>query len=139
MIGAAFAIAVLVAVAAIHFYWAGGGRFGSSAAVPERGGKPAFVPGKPATAFVGLALIAAAVLIGMRVGLVETSMAPGTVLVLVWLIAAIFAGRAVGDFRMVGFFKRASPSRFARLDTILYSPLCAVLALAIADAALEGH
>jgi len=45
----------------------------------------------------------------------------------VWLIAAVFALRAIGDFRYVGFFKRIRDTRFARLDTLAYSPLCAVL------------
>jgi hypothetical protein len=48
-----------------------------------------------------------------------------------WLIAAVFALRAIGDFRYVGFFKRIRDSRFARLDTLAYSPLCACLALLV--------
>ena len=33
-----------------------------------------------------------------------------------WLIAAVFALRAIGDFRYVSFFKRIRDTRFARLD-----------------------
>jgi hypothetical protein len=40
--------------------------------------------------------------------------------------------RAVGDFRYVGFFKRVRDSRFATLDTRVYSPLCFVLAAGVA-------
>lgn len=32
--------------------------------------------------------------------------------------------RAVGDFRLVGFFKKVKGSEFALMDTLLYSPLC---------------
>jgi hypothetical protein len=52
-----------------------------------------------------------------------------------WLIAAVFALRAIGDFRYVGFFKRIRDSKFARLDTLAYSPLCAALAVLIGIAA----
>lgn len=46
--------------------------------------------------------------------------------------AAVLVLRAVGDFRLVGFFKRIRGSRFARLDTLLYSPLCFALGAALA-------
>lgn len=51
------------------------------------------------------------------------------------VLALMFAVRAVGDFRYVGFFKRIRGSRFARMDTLYYSPLCAALALSIASMA----
>lgn len=50
-------------------------------------------------------------------------------------IAVIFALRAIGDFRYIGFFKKATGTLFARNDTRYYSPLCimiAVLSLIIA-------
>lgn len=46
-----------------------------------------------------------------------------------WAIAIVFALRAVGDFRYVGFFKRARDTVFARHDTFVYSPLCLALAV----------
>ncbi|MBN3819698.1 DUF3995 domain-containing protein, partial [Paraburkholderia sp. Se-20369] len=58
---------------------------------------------------------------------------PGAVAVGTVVLALIFAVRAVGDFRYVGFFKRIRGSRFARLDTLCYSPLCAALSLSIAS------
>jgi hypothetical protein len=41
---------------------------------------------------------------------------------------AVFGLRAIGDFRYLGFFKRVTGTRFARADTLIYSPLCAGLA-----------
>jgi hypothetical protein len=35
--------------------------------------------------------------------------------------------RAIGDSELMGFFKQVKDSRFARLDTWAYSPLCVVL------------
>ena len=56
-------------------------------------------------------------------------------LVLVWLsyvLAVGLLGRAIGEFRYVGFFKRVRGSRFAKLDTVVYSPLCLLLAVGVA-------
>ena len=44
-------------------------------------------------------------------------------------------GRAIGDFKYVGFFKRVRGSKFARMDTLVYSPLCLLLALGVARVA----
>lgn len=44
-------------------------------------------------------------------------------------IAGIFFLRAVGEFKLVGFFKRASDTPFAYWDTWLFSPLCLVIAI----------
>jgi hypothetical protein len=48
------------------------------------------------------------------------------------LLAVVFAARAIGDFRLVGFFKTRGDGAFAWLDTWVYSPLCLLLAAAIA-------
>lgn len=40
--------------------------------------------------------------------------------------------RAVGDFRSMGLFKPAADTAFARLDTLVYSPLSLVLGLVCA-------
>lgn len=53
-----------------------------------------------------------------------------------WILAAVMLLRSIGDFRYVGFFKRERAGRFAELDTRFYSPLCLLLALAVAWVAL---
>ena len=47
-------------------------------------------------------------------------------------MAAVFAIRAIGEFRYCGFFKKITNSEFAYWDTRIYSPLClAMSALAL--------
>ena len=46
-------------------------------------------------------------------------------------VGGILLPRAVGEFRLVGFFKRVRGSGCARLDTFVYSPLCLALAVGI--------
>jgi hypothetical protein len=48
--------------------------------------------------------------------------------VLLWMQVAVFLLRAIGDFRYVGFFKRVHKTAFARNDSLIYSPLCLLLA-----------
>ena len=46
-----------------------------------------------------------------------------------WGICIIFFLRAVGEFRLVGFFKQVRDTEFAYWDTRLYSPLCLAIAM----------
>ncbi len=109
-------------LALLHFYWAlgGAGGTGSSAAIPEINGVPVFKPSKAGTAAVGLVLLGTAAIVLMHVELLIAGAAIALIL------------RAIGDFRLVGFFKRPNNSRFARMDTRYYSPFCLALGAALA-------
>jgi len=122
---------VFIALGLWHFRMAlrpgpGGG------AVPSVDGKPLFVPSTRATLAVGVVLLLFAGLVAATGRLVEVGASPRP---LSWLLLALALGllaRAIGEFKYVGFFKRIRGSRFARLDTWIYSPLCLLLALGVA-------
>lgn len=115
---------------AIHAYWALGGDKGKAAAVPHVSNAPAFRPSASATALVALALFACAFLIAASAGFVLAL--PRSLLAWpCYALALILLLRAIGDFRLVGFFKRVHNSRFAWLDSRLYSPLCLALAVGV--------
>jgi Protein of unknown function (DUF3995) len=138
MIAGGAAILILVFLAAVHLYWAAGGKAGKSAAIPTAEGRAVIKPSALATATVAAALSAAAALVALRIGWFAPAGFVGDsifVRAAVWLLAAVFALRAIGDFRYVGFFKRVRDTGFARLDTLAYSPLCAGLAVLIGIAA----
>src|SRR4051812_9981130 len=119
-----------------HFYMAFAPSRGQSAAVPSVQGKPLFVPSASATIAVGLMLALFALLVAATAGFVSVAVPR---FVLVWLSYGLALGllaRAVGDFRYVGFFKRVRGSRFAKLDTLFYSPLCLLLSIGVALVAL---
>ena len=117
MIAGAAAASILTLLGLLHVYWAAGGSFGKGATLPTRDGKTVLHPTPLITVLVALGLFAMAALVFVRVG--------------IWLIAAIFLFRALGDFRYIGFFKRVRDTRFAKLDTRIYSPLCLFLAMLI--------
>jgi Protein of unknown function (DUF3995) len=138
MIAGAAAVVILLLLAAVHVYWAAGGKAGKAAAIPTAEGRAVLKPSALSTAMVAVALCVIAAILALRIGWIKLpSFAGDNILVQIaaWLIAAVFALRAIGDFRYVGFFKRIRYTRFARLDTLAYSPLCAVLAVLIGIAA----
>jgi Protein of unknown function (DUF3995) len=123
---------VFAALGALHVFWALGGRLGSGSVVPEVNGQRAFTPTPAATFAVALALFAASALVlgiaGVFGSLVPAPLFKWPVLIL----GFVFLVRAVGEFKLVGLFKRVRGTSFATWDTWLFSPLC----LAISFAAL---
>ena len=139
MIALALSIAaVLLVLGALHIYWAAGGKAGVGAAVPEVEGQPAFVPGPNATLLVALALTLSALVVLGRAHLWTPAGIPRSVFSAgTWVLTALFLLRAVGDLRLVGFFKRVRGTRFAQRDTLFYSPLCLLLGLGLLALALS--
>jgi hypothetical protein len=124
-------IAIFTFLALVHVYWAFGGRFAKMVAIPELRGTPSFVPGRMATLLIAGGLFGCAALVGAATGFID---APVPAMVIQWgcfVPAALLLLRAIGDFRLVGFFKTVRGSRFAWLDSALYSPLCLAMALGV--------
>jgi hypothetical protein len=124
-------ITVFVLLALVHVYWALGGSIGKSAAIPHIKGVAAFRPSSVGTLAVAGALLLCATLIA---GLSVNMSAPGPQRWLVrfaYVLAAILLLRAIGDFQLVGFFKRERGSAFARLDTLCFSPLSLLLSAGV--------
>jgi hypothetical protein len=139
---AAVLIAIFGALSLLHVYWAFGGSLASAGAVPTAEGQPLFRPGPVACLAVALALAAAAVVCALRAGLIAGfigwSVPAWIARTGIWAIALVFAARAVGEFRYVGLFKRVHGTVFARRDSLVYSPLCVLIALLAAGLALAA-
>ena len=137
---ASIVCAVFLVLAGWHVYMAVMPRVGSSesGAVPSVGGKPLFVPSRHATLAVAVVLLLFAGLVAATAGLVPLALPP---VWLAWMSYALAFGllaRAIGEFKYVGFFKRVRGSRFATLDTFVYSPLCLLLAAGVATVAARN-
>ncbi|MGY2293040.1 DUF3995 domain-containing protein [Pseudomonas sp. SDO528_S397] len=126
-------VGIFTCISLVHVYWAAGGRVGLLAAIPQlpgefaRGPRPAFMPTPRVTLLIAAGLVLVAVLVCLRVGLFFPPIGHSA---LQWGISGValgLFGRAVGDSELVGFFKQVTGSRFARLDTFFYSPLCLAL------------
>lgn len=131
-------VVIFIVLGLLHVYWGVGGRLASEGAVPTEAGRPLFDPGPLSCAVVAAALFAAALCCAMRAGMLGTGMPGWVPRVGTGLIAAVFAARAIGDLRYVGFFKRVRGTLFARRDSLVYSPLALLIALFAAGLALSS-
>ncbi|MFB5649417.1 DUF3995 domain-containing protein [Leptospira wolffii] len=123
-----FSASVLFFLSALHIYWAFGGKTPFFSVVPELESGPAFRPGSFITIMVAIVLFGFGAVALWSIGSLFS-----TNRITPWLdfgIAFVFFARALGDFRLVGFFKRMRNSRFAGQDTWIYSPLCVILGFA---------
>lgn len=132
------AVCLAFAVLALwHFYMALLPGSGTGGAVPSVKGKPLFVPSRTATVAVGAVLLLFSALVAATAGMVSVGLPR---IGLSWLSYALAAGllaRAVGEFKYIGLFKRVRDTKFATLDTLVYSPLCLLLAAGVALVALR--
>ncbi len=120
---------IFAAIALLHFYWALGGSTSGMAAIPTVGGRQAFTPSAFATVMVAVAFVLAILVVLGQAGFLGAFIPHWIFRVGTFGIAIIFLARAIGEFKLVGFFKQASDSSFAYWDTWFYSPLCLAIAL----------
>lgn len=118
--------AVLLVLAALHARWAIRDRFESTFVIPKIDGQYLFIPSQGVTSLVAIALGAAA-LLALAQGQVIATDSPTPLRWAAYGAGAIFTARAIGDFRLVGFFKRIKGTDFARWDDYLFSPLSALI------------
>lgn len=128
---------VFGALAVLHLYWAAGGQLGLEGAIPTVGARALFDPGPLAAIAIAAALVAAAMVTAQCGDLLSLGLPAWFSRLGTWVLALVFALRAIGDFRYVGFFKRVRGTLFARRDSLVYTPLCVFIsALAAALAVL---
>ena len=123
--------AIFAILSFFHLYWAAGGRFGVGAAIPTAtaAGERLFNPSPFGTVLVAAALFSAVLVVLGRLKIWGTFIPSWIFYSGTWVIALLFLLRTIGDFHYVGFFKSVSDTSFARWDTILFSPLCLLIAV----------
>jgi hypothetical protein len=130
---ASILVFIFVSIAAIHFYWAFGGRKWSDLVLPTRSDSPEILLFRPRiveTLIVAAGFLAFVWIIGMKAQLFPLVwLSPTYVTYAVFGIAFIFLVRAIGEFRYVGFFKRIKNTPFGQMDTRYYSPLCLLISI----------
>jgi glucan phosphoethanolaminetransferase (alkaline phosphatase superfamily) len=122
---------IFLSIAAIHFYWAFGGKLFLNAAIPtiEKSEGKVFSPSPLATLFVALMFCAFGVFVLLKAGLVLFPVPLWIGSYGLWFVAFVFMSRAIGDFKYAGFFKKTTNTLFATMDTKYYSPLCLAVAV----------
>jgi len=112
---------ILVILSLTHFYWALGGKFGLDKALPtDAKGNRLLNPSTFMTYVVGFILLGFSY-VAYKLHIGETSL---WIIRIGWGLAILFFLRVIGDFDMVGLFKKIKNTEFAKYDTWLYVPLC---------------
>ena len=121
-------IIVLIIFGLIHIYWAFGGKFALDLAIPTINDKPLINPGKTLTLFVALLILCFAFIVYLiQFSNLLESFYTSSVIYFGYFLSALFTLRAIGEFHAVGFFKKIKSSKFAKYDTLYYSPLSLLL------------
>jgi hypothetical protein len=141
LVVAVVAAIVLLVLGAIHVRWAFRGNVEQSSGLPTRhDGSLLFRPGKGSTLAVAAALALAAYIVLGGAAVAPPIIGTTAVYHIGTLgVGTVFALRVVGEFRYVGLFKRVRSTAFARLDTRLFTPLCAAIAAAAFYVALADR
>ncbi|MDR7132590.1 uncharacterized membrane protein YidH (DUF202 family) [Algoriphagus sp. 4150] len=117
-------------LALIHFYWASGGQRGFESALPtNEQGIRMLNPQTIDSIIIGVALSLFGLFYWSTFISAKGKFPYWIKIIGLWIIPIIFALRALGDFKYIGFFKQIKSTEFAKLDTLFYSPLCLFIAL----------
>lgn len=122
-------VCILFLVSFLHVYWAFGGKWATHSVIPTKAGEKAFTPSVGMTLFIALLLSTAAIILLQQTNLVHFEVPNIIVQLGSWVCMIVFFIRVIGEFHYFGIFKRKKDTRFAKMDTVLYIPLCAFLSL----------
>ncbi|CAI8939342.1 MULTISPECIES: DUF3995 domain-containing protein [Bacillus] len=117
----------LMCISILHVYWAFGGKWGINAAIPTEAGEKTFTPGTGMTLLVALLLCIAALLLLLQANFISSFIPRVIVHFGSWICMFVFGLRVVGEFNYLGIFKRKKDTYFAKMDTLLFIPLCVFL------------
>lgn len=123
ILGSIFAVLGL-----LRAYWALGGRRGLQYVLPTQGNIRLLNPSPAMAWVVTLAFFSALATTLGRMNVWGRQLPQGLFRWGLRTISLVFLLRAIGDFRMVGYWKTITETPFARWDTRLFSPLCIVIA-----------
>lgn len=123
---------ILFFVAAIHFYWAFGGKWGANAVLPQvNAEKRVFTPSPILTLAVAVPFLIISLIFAQAASWFDFEIIRQYLSNLLMVLVAVFAMRALGDFKYIGLFKKIKDTDFAINDTKYFTPLCAFVALTL--------
>jgi len=121
-------IIVVSILSFIHFYWAFGGKFEIDKIIPRYYDSPL-----PRQNNLNIFIIASILLFtclfiyGLEFS--EIKISDHFIIGTLWLLCVIFALRAIGEFSLMGLFKKIKYSSFGKYDTLYYTPISLFLAI----------
>jgi len=86
-----------------------------------------FTPGIGMTLLIGVLLSVAALLLLWETNIIPLFIPRIIVKIGSWICMFVFAIRVIGEFNYFGIFKRKKDTYFAKMDSMVFIPLCAFL------------
>lgn len=119
---------ILFMLSILHFNWALGGKWGFDKVIPTNPeGERVFHPKKKHSLIVGLCLLIFALFYLLKSELIPLKTPISSPYFAGWIISVLFILRAIGDFNYIGFFKKITQTKYANLDTMIYTPMCSII------------
>lgn len=123
---------IFIVLSCLHIYWVLGGTWAIEYTVPDSWQTGYFKEENKmkvsiATFIVATGLFLFSVITASNAINLNFLVSQKVTALLTQCIGAIFLIRAIGDFNIVGLFKKHSESKFAQKDSQLYVPLCIYL------------
>jgi hypothetical protein len=120
-----FLLLIFSLLSAIHVFWGMGGRWGFDEALPTNEENVKVInPNFIECYLIGFGLSGFSFIVLTKAKLFPLLFPAWLIDYSLWFIAAVFIIRAIGDFQYVGFFKKIKTTKFGRMDSLYYSPLC---------------
>lgn len=121
---------VFLFLSLIHFYWAFGGKWGTEGVYPTPDVQtPPRNPGVIATLVVAIVLFVFGAFYLSKVNIISVKLPFSLGEYGLWILTTLFAVRAIGDFKFLGFFKKIKDTKFGQNDTKYFAPLCLVISI----------
>lgn len=122
-------VVIFFALGIIHFYWAFGGTWAVEYTIPDKFKDNYFnIENKSkvvfATILVACGLIIMSIITASNFYNLDALIPRHWTVILTRIIGLIFILRAIGDFNIVGIFKKQSNSKFSNKDNQIFIPLC---------------
>ncbi|WP_343617713.1 DUF3995 domain-containing protein [Flavobacterium sp.] len=116
---------VFLFLSLLYFYWAFGGKWGTEGVYPTPDAQtPPRNPGIRSTLIVAFGLFGFSIFYLIKVNIIFIELPLWLEKYGLWILAAIFMVRAIGDFKYLGFFKKIKNTKFGQNDTRYFAPLC---------------
>jgi len=116
---------VFLFLSLLHFYWAFGGKWRTEGVYPTPDAQtPPRNPGIGSTLIVAFGLFGFSIFYLIKVNIIFIELPLWIEKYGLWILAAIFMVRAIGDFKYLGFFKKIKNTKFGQNDTRYFAPLC---------------
>ncbi|OPF88086.1 hypothetical protein BW731_07840 [Vagococcus martis] len=126
-------VVLLISIGLLHVYWAFGGNLFGEYVLPEYkyNLKPHFFNQTPGSFMCSLVATAFFILAFLEIIYHYQIGNQKFVSILLTLACFVFTARIIGEFNCLGLFKREKDTTFAKMDNMIYIPICVYLLISL--------